>query len=430
MRLIKEDTFRYESFFNLLETGNIHSASKEKNKFLNHTVREEKMNLKNDQYFLKITSLQKQFDSANDLNCVNEALSKCITELPNFFKAEIYLLDNNQQSLKPLSGTVNNAENDFFNVCLNSGIFKRIFEKDSPVIIPASAVKNKIRSNEKYLIFPLLKEKERLGILALSAGGFAFSESSDETNFIKSAISLTLNKIDSIKNREELNSTYKELQVYQSKLSNDYKLSAIGELTSGIAEDILSPLQIILGYTDFLRKENNLNNCPSLDAINSQVKKVELVVKGLIKFANINNVKYKVQPCNVNEIINEYCEMISSFLKNENYECILDFEKNIPPILSHPNEIHQLLTNIFSLLKAANSNGGGILIQTKHQKDSVIIKFISTDKIDEGKSSKENLSLKIVEKLMKNHEGNIKVTTDENFGSTAILTFPIKRKFA
>ncbi len=347
-----------------------------------------------------------------------------------FIKAEIYLIDNNQHVFEPLNKSKDSFENNFFNVCLKEGIFNRVFEKESPILIPSSQRKDRKATNENYLIFPLLKGKEKRGILALTTNMLSFSESSEEYNYIKFIISLTINKIDLIKSKEELNSTYNELQVYQSKLSNDYKLSAIGELTSGIAEDILSPLQIILGYTDFLRKENNLNDYPSLDAINAQVKKVETVVKGLIKFANINDAKYKIQPCNLNEIITEYYNMISSFLKNENYECILDLENNIPPVLSHPNNIHQILTNVFSLLKSQDSTSGGILIQTKHHKDAVEVKFISTDKIDNGKNKKENLSLKIVEKLMKAHEGTIKTNSDENFGSTVLLTFPIKRKVA
>jgi two-component sensor histidine kinase len=122
--------------------------------------------------------------------------------------------------------------------------------------------------------------------------------------------------------------------------------------------------------------------------------------------------------------------MVSSFLKNENYECILDFEINIPPVLSHPNNIHQLLTNVFSLLKSPDSSSGGILIQTKHQKDSVSVKFLSTDKICADKNKKENLSLKIVEKLMKNNEGTVKTSSDEDFGSTVVLNFPLKRNVA
>ena len=50
--------------------------------------------------------------------------------------------------------------------------------------------------------------------------------------------------------------------------------------------------------------------------------------------------------------------------------------------------------------------------------------------MDNGKNKKENLSLKIVEKLMRTHEGTVKTSSDENFGSTVLLTFPIKRKVA
>ena len=430
MRLIKEDTYRYESFFSFLETEKFHPVGNDKLRYAAVSAQDGKMTLKDNKYFQKIFLLQKEYDSINDLAGLCTVLERALIKISNIFKVEIFIINNEKHCFEPLNNSKETFENNFFNVCLKEGIFNRIFEKHTPILIPSSEKKDKNRTNENYLVFPLLKGKERRGILALSTSLLSFSESREEYDYINSIISLTINKIDLIKNKEELNSTYNELQVYQSKLSNDYKLSAIGELTSGIAEEILSPLQIILGYTDFLRKETNVNDYPSLDAINNQVKKVEAVVKGLIKFANINDAKYKVQPCDLNEIITEYYTMVSSFLKNENYECILDFEKNLPPILSHPNNIHQLLTNVFSLLKSSDSNCGGILIQTKHQNDFVTIKFLSTDRIENNKNKKENLSLKIVEKLMKNHEGTVKTSSDENFGSTVLLNFPIKRKVA
>ncbi len=430
MRLIKEDTYRYESFFSFLETEKFHPVGNDKLRYAAVSAQDGKMTLKDNKYFQKIFLLQKEYDSINDLAGLCTVLERALIKISNIFKVEIFIINNEKHCFEPLNNSKETFENNFFNVCLKEGIFNRIFEKHTPILIPSSEKKDKNRTNENYLVFPLLKGKERRGILALSTSLLSFSESREEYEYINSIISLTIDKIDLIKNKEELNSTYNELQVYQSKLSNDYKLSAIGELTSGIAEEILSPLQIILGYTDFLRKETNVNDYPSLDAINNQVKKVEAVVKGLIKFANINDAKYKVQPCDLNEIITEYYTMVSSFLKNENYECILDFEKNLPPILSHPNNIHQLLTNVFSLLKSSDSNCGGILIQTKHQNDFVTIKFLSTDRIENNKNKKENLSLKIVEKLMKNHEGTVKTSSDENFGSTVLLNFPIKRKVA
>ena len=430
MRLIKEDTYRYESFFSFLETEKFHPVGNDKLRYAAVSAQDGKMTLKDNKYFQKIFLLQKEYDSINDLAGLCTVLERALIKISNIFKVEIFIINNEKHCFEPLNNSKETFENNFFNVCLKEGIFNRIFEKHTPILIPSSERKDKNRTNENYLVFPLLKGKERRGILALSTSLLSFSESREEYEYINSIISLTIDKIDLIKNKEELNSTYNELQVYQSKLSNDYKLSAIGELTSGIAEEILSPLQIILGYTDFLRKETNVNDYPSLDAINNQVKKVEAVVKGLIKFANINDAKYKVQPCDLNEIITEYYTMVSSFLKNENYECILDFEKNLPPILSHPNNIHQLLTNVFSLLKSSDSNCGGILIQTKHQNDFVTIKFLSTDRIENNKNKKENLSLKIVEKLMKNHEGTVKTSSDENFGSTVLLNFPIKRKVA
>jgi signal transduction histidine kinase len=241
-------------------------------------------------------------------------------------------------------------------------------------------------------------------------------------------LNTALTKLELLKTRDELVSTYKEMQVYQSKLSNDFKLSAIGELTSGIVEDILSPLQVIMSNADYLSKGIADEDTVMLDNIKDQVKKVESVISKLVKFAGVDDEHTKILPCNLNDLISEYYSVVQSSLRAKNVECILDFEKNIPPVLSHPNYISQLLTNIFSLISLADSEEGGILLQTKYIQENILIRIITTAFIEGLNRAEQNLELQIIENLMKKHEGKVDVSSDQSKGSTIILSFPLKRK--
>ena len=116
-----------------------------------------------------------------------------------------------------------------------------------------------------------------------------------------------------------------------------------------------------------------------IDTINQQVKKVKSIINNLLKFAGNNDAKSKVQPCNINELIKEFYELTYSSLNNDKYECITDLEENLPPVITQPNSIYQLLTNILSIIRAGKGNEGGILIQTKYRDEKVEIRFLTTD---------------------------------------------------
>jgi hypothetical protein len=109
----------------------------------------------------------------------------------------------------------------------------------------------------------------------------------------------------------------------------------------------------------------------------------------------------------------------------------LDFENDVPPILSHPNYIYQLLTNIFSLIKSYKVKKGGVIIQTRFKADNVLLRVITTNNIDtqnKENNVQQNLSVNIIKNLMKKHEGELEIGSFENNGAALVLMFPLKRK--
>ena len=106
-----------------------------------------------------------------------------------------------------------------------------------------------------YLIFPVYDDKKNYGILALLTSLDQNSISELEKKSINVFLNLVLGKLEKLKLTEKLNDTYEELQTYQAKLSNDFRLSAIGEMTEGIVEDIVTPLQVISSNVDILNND-------------------------------------------------------------------------------------------------------------------------------------------------------------------------------
>ena len=118
--------------------------------------------------------------------------------------------------------------------------------------------------------------------------------------------------------------------------------------------------------------------------------------------------------------------------QNLGIDCELDLEENIPPILSNPNEIKQILTSVFSLLKASSQKGGAFIIQTKYIKERIVLSVFTTEQIEgvADNDSKINVTVKLINELMKKNEGTTEFNSLPLKGTIIHLLFPLKRKLA
>jgi signal transduction histidine kinase len=355
----------------------------------------------------------------------------------NISGLNIFFPENEGKQLSSLFPSMSERMSSFINRLFENEVLKSVYSAGKPKIISDALVFNIDGSRTSYLLIPLIEENLEINghtsnesILIVSLAS-EYKETSPELLLVQLSLQIVLSQLTVINKQKELKNKIDELQTYQSKLANDYKLSAIGELTSGIVEEILSPLQVITSTTELLRSDENDIEGEVLDTINSQVKKVKFIINSLINFAGNNDVKSKVQPCNVNELISEFYELTVSSLNNDKYECITDLEENLPPVITQPNSIYQLLTIIFSVIRSGKGNEGGILIQTKYRDEKVEIRFLTTDfeenlKQDNLKNLKD-MNLRIINNIMTSHEGELFIDSDTTNGTAIILSFPTKR---
>lgn len=343
----------------------------------------------------------------------------------------LFFYDEFNKLLVPVDEEEDSKISKSMNHFNREGIFRVIFDEKKTITIPDLDNYSADGPRLFYLIFPVYDDKKNYGILSLLTSLDTQSISELEKKSINVFLNLILGKLEKLKMTEKLNKTYEELQTYQAKLSNDFRLSAIGEMTEGIVEDIVTPLQVISSNVDILKNESEKSI--ELTQIKSQIKKINNVVGRLVKFADVNQKDVKIQPCNLNSIIKEYFYLVKSTLENANLEYILDFEEDLPPILSHPNYVYQLLTNIFSLIKSYKTKKGGVIIQSRFKEDNIVLRVISTNHINttnknDNKNVQQNLSINIIKNLMKKHEGQLELGSFENNGAALVLMFPLKRK--
>lgn len=433
MRVIRQNISKFQPFYKTLENVK-EEAPESKLKLVEEKpdTAEEHKTAPNSLFLQYLSALESKTNRLTSSEDILNLLEKTIRRIIDVKEFDVFYYSDMQDALLPRQRNCKEKTINFINNCNKDGILEWVFETGKPVLIPEPSTHTIRGAKFNYLLIPIIERKVNRGVVSILTTLSSLPDESNESQALRIALGIVLPKLEVIRQKHKLNSTYQDLQVYQSKLTNDFKLSAIGELTSGIAETIISPLQVIMSYTDMINKEYKAVDKSLIKGIMTQVKKVNTIVNRLVKFSSLDSNELKIQPCDLNKYIEDYHEVINSSLRIKNYECILDLEEKIPPILSNPNYINQILTNAFSVLKTTNENGGGILVQSKYIKENIVIRFISTDYIETLRKSFDDLSRDISFRILKNlitaHEGEIVSDAGESTGSTLVLSFPLKRK--
>lgn len=438
MKLHKEDTHLFETFVDTL----INRANGKSNKqkavapvpAIPVTAAKEQANLSEKylNYFQTLYSFEKRIQLYNSVENVLNSFNTTIGKFVDTKDTALFFFNDDKSLLLPVAGLASRDSQLFIDRAYQNGLLSAAFATGKLTIVQTAKRSLTDNKPENHIVIPIPESKDYRGALTILSTLPSFKDHLLEFQLINIMLRMTVNKIDALALKRNLKTTVEELHTYQSKLSNDFRLSAIGELTYGVVEHIFSPLQVILSSADMLRTSVPEDDYEVIDNIKEQIEKVKSIIQPLVKFAQTTPANPALEGCCFNEFIADYYEVVNPSLKQMNYECILDLEEALPTIVSSPNELNQFFISLFTLLKSEPQSSGGILVQTKHQNDQIVLKIASTDYlpllIEYEKNPTRDLSLMMISRFVTKHDGKVIMETSRENGSTITLVFPLKRK--
>ena len=434
MRLIKERTAEYESFHKSLQYFSKKSEVKGDLRLINFETQNTSSNLvdKYSDFVNNLSVYYKKIQKTKNILELNLLFQEYVRRSINAHDVEIFLFVDSNKHLIPISKNASSFHVSKVNKIYKDGILDWVFESTKPTMIPDLNSSTVNGSKINQFIFPIYQATTNYGVVSILTPLSKIAEDSLESNSINMLLGSIVPMIISFKQTQSINKLYQELQIYQSKMQNDFDVYAIGELAQGILEEIGEPLQVIMSLADMLETKTKKDDSQVTLDIKNQIKKVSELTNRLSKFSELNKPSgQKTQSCNLNSLVKEFKNVINASLQNIGMECELDLEENIPPILIDPKEIKQLLTSIFSLLKSASKKGGAFIIQTKYIKEKIVISVFTTEQI-EGLAgtggSETNITINFIKELMKRNEGNADFNSLPLKGTIIHLAFPLKRE--
>ncbi len=229
----------------------------------------------------------------------------------------------------------------------------------------------------------------------------------------------------------------------EEEMSRRERLATIGELAAGIAHEIRNPLASISGSMQVLNRDLDMKDEDRhlMEVALKETERLNSIVTEFLIFAR--PIQLNPKPCNIFDLLTE---TISLAKKSRDYrddiEILTDFHDENMYIIIDQDKIKQVFWNLLINAFQAMPGGGRFRIETRGRASGEGIEIVFEDngegikKEDIGKifnpffttkCSGSGLGLAVVQKIVKEHNGNIEVKSTAGMGSLFTVSLPSVR---
>lgn len=225
----------------------------------------------------------------------------------------------------------------------------------------------------------------------------------------------------------------------EEELRQVERLAEMGTLASGMAHEIGTPMNVILGRAEYiLGKTQEDGTRKGLQTIVAQVERITKIMNQLLAFARRR--RGEPQPVDLRRSIEDSLEVLHERLARHRIQVEKTFDALATTVLVDPDHMTQVCLNLFINAIHAMSQGGTLRIGLGCTKDSVrmtvtdtghgipkedlkkiFTPFFTTKEVGKG----TGLGLTVVHGIIQEHGGSIVVESEPGKGTTFAIMLPV-----
>ncbi|MEY2465828.1 MAG: two-component system, NtrC family, sensor kinase [Verrucomicrobiota bacterium] len=229
----------------------------------------------------------------------------------------------------------------------------------------------------------------------------------------------------------------------EQQLRQAEKLSALGQMISGVAHELNNPLAVIKGYVELILAHHDLppKTRVDLERVAQESIRAAKLVGNFLSFSREQSARREL--VNINELIQRVIGSRRFDLAVVPVRLETELAPDLPPTAADPDQIQQLLINLMNnalhaLLDQTGVQRLKISTRVKERLIQILVEdsgpgvppelvgkifepFFTTKEVGSG----TGLGLSIAHSIMTEHQGNIRYQTSSLGGAGFVLEFPI-----
>ncbi len=229
----------------------------------------------------------------------------------------------------------------------------------------------------------------------------------------------------------------------QDQLRQAERLAETGTLASGMAHEIGTPMNVILGRAEqLMRKTQEGATKKSLEVIVAQVERITKIMNQLLTFARRKPIERR--RVNLGQTLDDCLEVLQERIRRTRVRVESRYETLLHPVSVHadPDQMSQVFLNLFINAIHAMPDGGTLRISLeqvnshvkatvadtghgipKEDLPKIFHPFFTTKEAGQG----TGLGLTVVHGIIQEHGGSIAVDSELGKGTTFTITLPASK---
>ena len=238
--------------------------------------------------------------------------------------------------------------------------------------------------------------------------------------------------------KEDFALTTRELKMTQEKLIRSERLTAMGHLVQGIAHEIRNPIMTIGGFVERLKKELSPGDKLQgyADIIMEETNRLEKLVEQVSEFMNVQSASLSSEllPPVAQEVIKKFTPLA----EKQGVQIVTEVEENTPPLEMDAPQLTIALSHVMENALESMPNGGTLFMEINPSDHNILITISDTgfgiraDQLDAvydpfvtSKPRGAGLGLTMVHRIIMNHYGEIKISSQLDKGTIVVIRLPV-----